>query len=385
MSADIDCVIVGAGVVGLAIARALAISGRDVLIVDQAEGIGTATSSRNSEVIHAGLYYPTGSLKARHCVEGRQWLYAYCRERGIAHQQTGKLIVATNDTEAAQLQHIQAQAHDNGVTDLYRIDAAQARALEPELMCHSALVSPSTGIIDSHALMLSLLGDAENHGAHCVFHTRLVAGQVRDNTTLELEFDGDTSTRLTAGTVVNATGLHAPDVARRFSSMPPALIPAAYYCKGSYFSYMGTSPFQHLIYPMPDDTGLGVHLTLDLAGQARFGPDTEWVDTINYDFDNHRRHAFYNAIRRYWPSLPDNSLAPGYTGIRPKIVGPGHPAADFIIQGPAEHGINGLVHLFGIESPGLTACLSLAHHVGIMLGAHEPDGHLPFLTSRNHE
>lgn len=369
MTTDVDCVVLGAGVCGLAIARELAISGHDVLIVDQAEAIGTATSSRNSEIIHAGLYYAPGSLKARTCVQGKALLYAYCQERGINHQRIGKLIVASNAAETAQLDAIMQRARANGVTDLTRIDGQHVRRLEPELSAHSALVSPSTGIIDSHALMLTLLGDAENCGAHCVFHTPFCRGRRLSDGNFQLEFGGDAPQRLTARTVVNATGLHAPDVARQISNTPHDDIPAARYCKGSYFTLAGRAPFQLLIYPVPDEAGLGIHMTRDLGGQARFGPDTEWVDAIDYRLDATRVDRFYSAIRRYWPDLPDNALQPGYTGIRPKITGPDMPAADFMIHGPADHGVDGLVHLFGIESPGLTACLALARHVSAMLPA----------------
>lgn len=367
MSTDVDCVVLGAGVVGLAVARQLAMIGHDVLIVDQAEGIGTGTSSRNSEVIHAGLYYTPGSLKAQSCVQGKEFLYAYCAARGIAHQRTGKLIVAANDSEAKQLELIQQRAQQCGVTDLTRIDGAQARALEPELVCHSALLSPSTGIVDSHALMLSLQGDAENLGAHCVFHTPFQRGRRLDDGTFELEFGGDHPQTLTARTVINATGLYAPDVARKIANTPHTGIPKARYCKGSYFTLSGRSPFSHLIYPVPNDSGLGVHLTLDLGRQAKFGPDTEWIDRIDYSFDDTRADDFYSTIRNYWPALPDAALQPGYTGIRPKITDSGEPAADFMIQGPNDHGIDGLVHMMGIESPGLTACLALGQHVGALL------------------
>lgn len=370
MSADTDCIVLGAGVIGLAIARRLALQGRDVLIVEQAEAMGTHTSSRNSEVIHAGIYYPPGSLKARACVQGRESLYTYCRERGVPHERPGKLIVAAHAGEAPVLERIAVQARANGVSDLQTLDGAQARALEPALHCHSALFSPSTGIIDSHALMLALLGDAENHGAQCVFHTRFEQGERRSDGLYALDFrgvqDGETI-RLSARTVINAAGLEAPAVARRIAGPSQDAIPAARYCKGHYFVLSGRSPFRHLIYPLPNEAGLGVHLTLDLGGQTRFGPDTHWIDGIDYDFDAQRADGFYAAIREYWPDLPDDALQPGYTGIRPKIVGPGEPAADFLILGPAEHGAAGLVHLLGMESPGLTACLALAEHVEHLL------------------
>lgn len=364
MAADLDCVVLGAGVVGLAIARELALAGREVLVADAGGSIGTGTSSRNSEVIHAGIYYPQGSLKATLCVEGKHLLYAYCAERGIPHQRTGKLIVATTPRQTSQLRLIAEQARRNGVDDLYPITGAQARELEPALQCDGALVSPSTGIVDSHALMLALQGDAENHGAQCVFHTTFREGHVQGSGEFSLTFGGSgaeaQAMSLTARTVINATGLSAPATAHALQGQPAAHIPQAHYCKGSYFTLSGRAPFSHLIYPMPDEAGLGVHLTLDLGGQAKFGPDTQWVDSENYDFDPHRGDGFYEAVRRYWPGLPDGALSPGYTGIRPKIVGPGQPAADFVIAGPAIHGVPNLINLFGIESPGLTASLAIA-------------------------
>ncbi|MFT0547264.1 NAD(P)/FAD-dependent oxidoreductase [Allopusillimonas ginsengisoli] len=368
MAADLDCVVLGAGVVGLAIARELALAGREVLVAEADASIGTGTSSRNSEVIHAGIYYPQGSLKARLCVKGKQLLYAYCAERGIPHKRTGKLIVATTPGQTAQLKQIAEQARRNGVDDLYQITGAQARELEPALHCDGALVSPSTGIIDSHALMLALQGDAENHGAQCVFHTVFREGHINDAGEFVLTFgdnspDNSSSMTLSANTIINATGLSAPANAHALHGQPVAHIPSTYYCKGSYFTLSGRAPFSRLIYPMPDEAGLGVHLTLDLGGQAKFGPDTQWVDHENYDIDPHRGDSFYEAVRRYWPDLPDHALSPGYTGIRPKIVGPGQPAADFVIAGPATHGVRNLINLFGIESPGLTACLAISRSV----------------------
>lgn len=358
--ADIDCVVLGAGVVGLAIARKLALSGRDVMVIEAGPGIGTGVSSRNSEVIHAGIYYTPGSLKARLCVQGKQQLYAYCVERDIPHQRLGKLIVATTPKQVARLDQIARQASLCGVNDLYAISGQEARRLEPALQCQAALVSPSTGIIDSHALMLTLQGDAEHHGASCIFHTPFVQGQVLDSGLFALEFGGDQAITLTANCVVNATGLQAPAVARALHGQPTELIPQAYFCKGSYFSLSGKAPFSHLIYPMPDDAGLGVHLTLDMGGRAKFGPDTEWVDGEDYSLDPDRAALFYAAIRQYWPQLPDQALNPDYTGIRPKIVPAGQPAADFMLAGPAVHGVPHLLNLFGIESPGLTACLAIA-------------------------
>jgi len=372
--ADIDCIVAGAGVVGLAVARELALAGREVLVVEASEAIGTGTSSRNSEVIHAGIYYPAGSLKARLCVAGKHMLYAYCAERGIPHQRLGKLLVATDDAQIAQLDGIVARARANGVDDLQRLTQAQAQALEPALACTAALLSPSTGIIDSHALMLAYQGDAENAGAQCVFHTPLVSGTVNADSGFTLQFGGDAAMTLTCNTLVNAAGLAAPQLACRITGIPAATIPDAYFCKGSYFTLTGRAPFARLIYPVPQAAGLGVHLTLDLGGQAKFGPDTEWLDVASisaedYAIDPARADAFYAAVRAYWPDLPDGALAPGYTGIRPKISAPGAPAADFVIAAPATHGVPGLVSLFGIESPGLTASLAIAREVRAALAA----------------
>lgn len=357
---DIDCVVIGAGVVGLAIARALAQSGREVLVAEATEAIGTGTSSRNSEVIHAGIYYPAGSLKARLCVRGKHLLYAYCAERGIPHKRLGKLIVATSAEQAAQLEGIAQRARANGVDDLQFISGEDAMRLEPALQCTAALVSPSTGIVDSHALMLAYQGDAENAGAQCVFHTPLVSGRVRPEGGFDLQFGGDDAMSLSCNVLINSAGLQAPALARRIDGVPAASIPTDYLCKGSYFTLSGRAPFSRLIYPVPQHAGLGVHLTLDMGGQAKFGPDTEWVGTEDYTIDPARAEVFYAAVRSYWPALPDDALAPGYTGIRPKISGPHEPAADFVIAGPAAHGVRGLVNLFGIESPGLTSSLALA-------------------------
>lgn len=357
---DVDCVVIGAGVVGLAIARALAQSGREVLVAEATEAIGTGTSSRNSEVIHAGIYYPAGSLKARLCVRGKHLLYAYCAERGIPHRRLGKLIVATSAEQAAQLEGIAQRARANGVDDLQFISGEDAMRLEPALQCTAALVSPSTGIVDSHALMLAYQGDAENAGAQCVFHTPLVSGRVRPEGGFDLQFGGDDAMSLSCNVLINSAGLQAPALARRIDGVPAASIPTDYLCKGSYFTLSGRAPFSRLIYPVPQHAGLGVHLTLDMGGQAKFGPDTEWVGTEDYTLDPARAEVFYAAVRSYWPALPDDALAPGYTGIRPKISGPHEPAADFVIAGPAAHGVRGLVNLFGIESPGLTSSLALA-------------------------
>ena len=367
--ADIDCIVIGAGVVGLAVARELALAGREVLVAEAAEGIGTVTSARNSEVIHAGIYYPAGSLKAKLCVEGKQMLYAYCAERGIPHKRLGKLLVATNDAQIAQLDGIIAKAHANGVSDLQKLTRAEAQALEPALSCTAALLSPSTGIIDSHALMLAYQGDAENAGAQFVFHTPVLSGRVLPEGGFELQFGGDEAMTLTCNTLVNASGIHAPSLARRIDGIPAESIPNEYMCKGSYFTLAGKAPFSRLIYPVPQAAGLGVHLTLDMGGQAKFGPDTQWVDSEDYTIDPHRADVFYEAVRTYWPDLADDALAPGYTGIRPKISAPDAPAADFAIVGPAMHGVPGLVNLFGIESPGLTSSLAIARDTYAALNA----------------
>ena len=364
---EVDCVVVGAGVVGLAVARALAQSGREVIILDAAEGIGTETSSRNSEVIHAGIYYRAGSLMARMCVAGKRALYEYCREHGIPHRNCGKLIVATTPTESMKLQSIRAHAEANGVNDMQTLTGNAARALEPALNCDAALLSPSTGIIDSHAFMLALRGDAEAAGAACAFHAPLLRAKAAGGR-IELDVGGDAPMTLECGLLVNAAGLGAPAVARGIGGMPIELIPPAYLAKGNYFSCNARAPFSRLIYPVPEPGGLGVHLTLDLAGQARFGPDVEWVEAIDYAVDPARAERFYPAIRRYWPTLPDGALMPSYSGIRPKIVPPAVATQDFLIQGSREHGVDGLINLFGIESPGLTSSLAIADYVGELAG-----------------
>ena len=361
---QLDAVVVGAGVVGLALARALAIAGREVVILEAEEAIGTHTSSRNSEVIHAGIYYPQGSLKARSCVAGKELLYEYCVAHGVPHRRSGKLIVATNQEQIGELEGIQKKAHANGVTDVVWMTKAQVQALEPEISCVAGLYSPSTGIIDSHALMLAYLGDAEAHGAMLALKSRLLGAQVVPEGFVVHSDEMDVTCRI----LVNSAGLKAPSVARSIEGSPENLIPKEFYAKGNYYSLARKSPFSRLVYPVPEPGGLGVHVTLDLAGQARFGPDVEWVDRIEYNVDPKRSERFYAAIRRYWPGLPDGSLSPGYAGIRPKTAGPKDPAPDFEVQGPKVHGVPGLVHLFGIESPGLTASLALAGIVQEELG-----------------
>jgi len=358
----VDAVIVGAGVVGLAVARALALSGRETLILEAADAYGTGTSARNSEVIHAGIYYPQGSLKARLCVAGKKQLYRYCSERGIDHKAVGKLIVAADEQQADELKAIRAKAEANGVNDLEWLDNEAALTLEPNLTCMAALLSPSTGIIDSHGLMLSLLGDAENAGALLALNSPIASGTIEPDGFV-LQTGGPDRMALKCLTLINCAGLAARDVALSIEGIPKERIPAAFIAKGNYFSLSGKAPFSRLIYPVPEPGGLGVHLTLDLGGQARFGPDVEWIKEADYQVNPARGEKFYAAIRRYWPELPDSSLQPDYAGLRPKISGPGDPTGDFAILGPETFGIDGLVSLHGIESPGLTSCIAIADEV----------------------
>lgn len=359
---SVECVVAGAGVVGIAVARALALAGMEVIVLDAAEGIGTGTSSRNSEVIHAGIYYPKDSLMARYCVQGRRMLYALCAERGVSFNNCGKLIVATSAEENDKLAGIQARAEANGVEGMRQLTAAEARALEPNLECTAALLSPTTGVVDSHGYMVALQGDAENAGAVFVFHSPVTSGRVVDGG-VELQVGGAEPMALRCKLFINSAGLAAPALARSILGMPSQMIPTEYYAKGNYFTLQGRSPFSRLIYPVPVPGGLGVHLTIDLGGQARFGPDVEWIDTLDYTVDPRRADSFYDAVRRYWPALKDGALQPGYAGIRPKIVPKGAPGQDFVVQDPGVHGVAGLVNLFGIESPGLTAAIALAEHV----------------------
>ncbi|HEV2285662.1 MAG TPA: NAD(P)/FAD-dependent oxidoreductase [Steroidobacteraceae bacterium] len=361
---SVDVVVIGAGVVGLAVARALALRGREVLILEAAERFGSGVSSRNSEVIHAGIYYPRGSLRARLCVTGRDLLYAYCAAHGIPHRRYGKLIVAGTAAQAAELERIRAGALANGV-ELTALSGAAAHALEPQLECAAALHSPLTGIIDAHAYMLALLGEAESHGAQLACESAVTAVALREDAFL-IGVNGE-APALRARALVNSAGLDAPAVARLMDGFPPARVPAAHLAKGSYFTLGGRSPFSRLIYPLPVPGGLGVHLTLDLAGRARFGPDVEWVAERRYEVDPARAASFYSAIRSWWPALPDGALEPGYSGIRPKITGPAEPQADFRIDGQTAHGVRGLVQLYGIESPGLTSSLAIAELVAGML------------------
>jgi L-2-hydroxyglutarate oxidase LhgO len=379
----VDCVVVGAGVVGLAVARALAQAGREVLVLERQPAIGTETSSRNSEVLHAGLYYPSGSLKARLCVAGRAALVRYCAERSIAHRLCGKLIVGTSETQRPQLARLLAQAHANGCTEVHALSAAQARELEPALSCVAALHSPLTGIIDSHGLMLALQGEAEHAGALFAFNSEVRQaaedkhGIVLRVVTREAEADAGIELELQANLLLNCAGLCAPALAGRIDGLDRSSLPRAWFAKGNYYSLAAKAPFSQLIYPLPEPGGLGVHLTLDLAGQARFGPDVEWLAQLpeppDYRVDVRRADSFYAAIRRYWPQLPDASLQASYSGIRPKISGPDAPAADFLF---ASHGSPHYLGLYGIESPGLTASLAIAHHVRQLI-----DGGLPALSA----
>lgn len=360
--ADIDAIVIGAGAVGLACARELALAGQSVIVLEADNAIGTGTSSRNSEVIHAGLYYPFGSLKAKLCVEGRNRLYDYCAQHGVQHRRCGKLIVATEADEIPRLEDLQRKGQANGCTDLRLISAGEAIGLEPALSCVAALLSPSTGIIDSHGYMLALRGDLEEAGGAIAFRAPMMAARRGDDGFI-VSAGGTDPLDITCSLLVNAAGLHASAVAASIDALPPEAIPQTRYAKGNYFMLAGRAPFSHLVYPAPHAHGLGVHLTMDLGGQARFGPDVEWVDQIDYTVNPGRVAGFAAAIRRYWPGMPRDALIPGYSGIRPKICGPDDPAADFRIDGPEVHGLSGLVNLFGIESPGLTASLAIAREV----------------------
>jgi L-2-hydroxyglutarate oxidase LhgO len=368
----IDAVVVGAGAVGLAVARELALRGKETIVLEAGPGIGGGTSSRNSEVIHAGLYDAPGSAKATHCVAGREALYRYCESRGVGHRRCGKLVVAATPAQVGTLKSIAARATANGVTGLRWLSGAEARALEPALRGEAALLSTVTGIIDSHALMLAYQGDLEGAGGAVVLRTPLQGAAIADDGFV-LQVGGAAPQDLRAGLLVNAAGLHSQALARRIAGLDPARVPRPWFAKGNYFALAGRSPFSRLIYPVPEPGGLGVHLTLDLADQARFGPDVEWLDVdsadaIDYAVDPARAAPFYAAVRRYWPGLADGALVPAYSGVRPKLQGPGGAASDFMLQGPEAHGVAGLVNLFGIESPGLTASLAIAAEVTRRLG-----------------
>lgn len=366
---QVECLVIGAGVVGLAVARSLARRGREVVVVEATDLIGSGTSSRNSEVIHAGIYYPAGSLKARLCVAGKRALYEYCGARGIAYNRCGKLIVATDEGQIAELEELKKKAVANGVDDLRWLTREEALRLEPQLHCVRALLSPSTGIIDSHGLMLAYQGEAEEHGAMLAFGSPVLEGAV-ENDGIVIKTGGAEPMRLKARYVVNAAGLAAQEIAGKIEGVRPESLPGCYYAKGNYFVLSGVKPpFSRLIYPAPEPGGLGTHVTLDMGGQMRFGPDVEWIDRIDYSVDPQRAGKFYAAVRRYWPGLPDGAIQPGYAGIRPKLSAAGGKADDFLIQGPDAHGAPGLVNLFGIESPGLTASLAIGEYVADMVDA----------------
>ncbi|KAM6581248.1 hypothetical protein CsatA_005022 [Cannabis sativa] len=385
-SERVDCVVIGAGVVGIATARELAARGRDVLVIESASTFGTGTSSRNSEVIHAGIYYPRNSLKAIFCARGRDLLYKYCTEHNVPHEQIGKLIVATSSSEIPKLNDIMRRGIQNGVPGLKMMEGSEATRMEPELQCSKAILSPLTGIIDTHSLMLSLVGEAENNGATFSYNTTVIGGHV-DETRIRLHIAETKSLEnglrslihpelvLIPNLVVNSTGLSAPVLAKKFDGIHTAEIPPAYYARGCYFTLnkMKNPPFKHLIYPIPVEGGFGVHVTLDLDGQLKFGPDVEWIDGLDeissflnkfdYTVDATRGELFYQDIRKYYPNLKNDSLQPGYAGIRPKVSGRGQPPVDFIVQGADIHGVANLVNLFGIESPGLTSSLAIAEHI----------------------
>jgi L-2-hydroxyglutarate oxidase LhgO len=371
MSTDIyhiDCIVIGAGAVGLACAAELARRGREVLVLEAADAIGTGTSARNSEVIHGGMYYPTGTLKHQMCVRGRRKLYAYLAERGVAHRKCGKLIVATDSKEEAKIASIFALSQTNEVENCTLLTAAEVAYLEPRVRAVSGMLSPETGIVDSHGYMLALLGEIESNGGALALNAPIVRGEVLAGGGFEVEVGGESPARMRCNVLINSAGLGAQAVAASIAGIPESAIPPLVLAKGSYFGCMVKTPFTHLIYPAPVDGGLGVHLTLDLGGRAKFGPDVEWLDhndpaRVDYSVDIKRSESFYDAIRRYWPTLPDNALVPDYSGCRPKLSGAGQAAADFRIDGPELHRIEGLVNLFGIESPGLTSSLAIADEV----------------------
>jgi len=367
----VDCVVIGAGVVGLAVAREMALQGRETILLERENAFGTISSARNSEVIHAGIYYPKDSLKAKLCVEGNRLLYDYCRSHQVATQPYGKLIVASDASQLDDLQAILYKAQNNGVPDIKIISGEQAKALEPQLQCVAAILSSSTGIVDSHGYMLSLLGGFEDAGGMVAYQSPLISAKpigANAENGFELEIGGPDGMQLQTKLLINCAGMSAPAVAQNISGLAKGQIPKAYFAKGNYFSLSGKSPFTHLIYPIPEPGGLGVHLTLDMGGQAKFGPDVEWLDIeseeqIDYTVDSKRGDGFYDVVRRYWPDLRDGALQPDYSGVRAKIVPPNSPAGDFCFNGPKDHGLQGLFNLYGFESPGLTSSLAIARHL----------------------
>ena len=366
----VECIVVGAGVVGIAVARALASRGREVVVLESETHIGTGVSSRNSGVIHAGIYYANESLKARVCVQGKHALYRFCEAHGVAHARIGKLVVATDPSQLPALRELRERASGNGVDDLEYLSPDEVAELEPAVRCCGALLSPSTGIVDVHELMVALQGDAEAKGAVFALGTDFVGARVRSDGLL-VRAGGCEPMELGCSLLVNCAGLGAQSVAAGIEGLDARTIPRLYPAKGNYFQLVGRSPFARLIYPMPDAAWLGVHVGLDLAGRCKFGPDLHWVDTLDYDVDRSQADAFYASIRRYWPDLPDGALEPDYTGIRPKIYAKGEPARDFCVQTADEHGVEGLVNLYGIESPGLTSSIAIGEHVAA-LGAARP-------------
>ncbi len=362
MDEQLDAVVIGAGIVGLAVARALAMAGREVLVLERHALPAQETSSRNSGVIHSGIYYPTGSLKARLCVAGRARLYEFLEQRGVAHRRCGKLIVAQEGQQQA-LAALQRQAARNGVIDLEPLSGAEVREYEPEVSCDQGLWCPSTGIVDVHELAQALIADLEAAGGTIAYRTQVHAAQVGAKTARLLCQSGDEQIELESRLVVNSAGLAAVGLLRTFAGYPAHLLRTGRFAKGNYFSLAGAKPFRHLVYPMPNEAGLGIHATLDLDGATRFGPNVEWVDSPEYAVDPRHANEFYDSIRNYWPALATGALQPGYAGVRPKLVGPGEKAADFVIEGPQVHGCTGLVNLLGIESPGLTSCLAIGEYV----------------------
>jgi len=365
MSADVETIVVGAGVVGLAIAQTLAKRGQDVLVLEQHDIIGSETSSRNSEVIHAGIYYPKGSRRALHCVEGKKRLYRFCEDNGVPHAACEKLIVATTEAQLPRLESIRETAAGNGVMDLRPLTAKEAKSLEPELECAGAMLSPSTGIVDTHAFMLALQGHAEAHGGQVSLNTKVTRIGRRDNGLFEVKIDD--ADCFTCKYLVTSSGLHASKLSRTMTYANGYVPPETYFAKGQYYALSGKSPFQRHIYPMPEGAWLGLHATVDLGGRCKFGPDIAWIPEIDYSFEPEKLSQFLGFIRDYYPALDDAQLHPDYTGIRPKLYREGEPVPDFALHGRAEHGLDNLVMLFGIESPGLTASLSIADEVAQML------------------